>query len=78
MCVDEKHLAVRARGKTLVIVAEDGPEDPLVRLEPVGPDQYGLSIMWHTNRWQRLPVMGRLDELVTLLRAQYASLLAPA
>ena len=74
---DWKHLAVSARGKTLVIVAHDGPQDPLVRREPVGPDEYGLSIMWHTNRWQRLPVTGSLDERVTLLRAEYASLLAP-
>lgn len=33
---DWKHLTVTARGKTLVIVAEDGPDDPLVRLESVG------------------------------------------
>jgi hypothetical protein len=71
-----KHLTVTARGKTLVIVAEDGPDDPLVRLESVGAGQYGSSIMWHDDRWQRLPVTGNLDELVALLRTEYASLLA--
>jgi hypothetical protein len=32
--------------------------------------------MWHDDRWQRLPVTGNLDELVALLRTEYASLLA--
>jgi hypothetical protein len=72
-----KHLVVTARGKTMVIAANDGPPpDPLVLLELIGPDSYGMSIMWHNNRWQRLPVTGTLGELVAVLRTEYASLLA--
>jgi len=40
---DWKHLAVRARRKTLAIVGEDGPDDPLVRLQLLSPDQYGFE-----------------------------------
>ena len=71
-----KHLTVTSRGKALIVVAHDGPDDPLVRLERLGPDEYGLSIRWHDDRWQRLPVAGTLDKLVAVLRADYSSLLA--
>jgi hypothetical protein len=61
---DWKHLTVTSRGKTLIVVAHDGPDDPLVRLR------------WHDDRRQRLPVAGTVDKLVAVLRADYSSLLA--
>src|SRR2546423_881345 len=66
----------RATPVPLDLQGLSGPDDPLVRLERAGPDEYGLSIRWHDDRWQRLPVAGTVDKLVAVLRADYSSLLA--
>jgi hypothetical protein len=72
-----RHLKARTRGKDLLIEAhDDGAVEELVRLSPVGPDQYGVSILWHNGRWQRLPVIGSLVEVVEGLRRDFAELLS--
>jgi hypothetical protein len=76
---DWKHLAVKARSKFLVVVALDDQDDDgqeLARLEALQSNQYGLAIMWHNDRWQRLPVSGTLEQLVEILRREFGALLA--
>jgi hypothetical protein len=76
---DWRHLAVKARGRFLTIVALDGQAregQALARLELLQHNEYGLAIMWHNDRWQRLPVSGTLGQLVEMLRQEFGALLA--
>ena len=73
---DWKHLRVKARGRSLLIVAdEQGDPDPLARLEPIGPGRYGLCIMWHNRKWQRTPAAAGLADVVKILRQDFGPLL---
>jgi transposase len=73
------HLEVESRGAQLTIVAvEDGQKVPLARRTLLPQGDYGLSLMWHTGRWQRLPVVGTPADLVNVLLVDHADLLAPA
>lgn len=72
------HLDVESRGAQLTIVAvQDGQKAPLARLTLLPQGGYGLSLMWHTGRWQRLPVVGAPADVVNVLLEDYADLLAP-
>jgi hypothetical protein len=37
---------------------------------------YGLSLMWHNGRWERLPVVGTAAEVLDVLIRDFAELLA--
>ena len=54
---DWKHLGVKTKGRTLLVVArEHGRESEVARLEHVGDGEFGLAILWHNGKWQRVPV----------------------
>ena len=73
-----EHLEVERRGRDLtVLTREEGEVVRLVRLSALPAGRYGLSLMWHSGRWERLPVVGTLDQVVQILRADYAEMLAP-
>jgi hypothetical protein len=64
---DWGHLAVRARGRFLTLLAlhhQDDDGQPLARLERLELDEYRLCIMWHNDKWQHIPVSGRLEQIV--------------
>lgn len=72
------HLDVESRGAQLTIcTVEDGAKAPLARLTLLPQGDYGLSLMWHTGRWERLPVVGTADEVVEVLTRDFADLLTP-
>jgi hypothetical protein len=66
-------LLVRVRGKQLTLVREEAgsggePEDdPRVRLMHLGGNQFGLSVLRHTGRWERTPFTGSIDEVVAII-----------
>jgi hypothetical protein len=73
-----EHLEVESRGRDLtVLTREEGQVVRLARLSALPAGRYGLSLMWHSGRWVRLPVVGTLDQVVQILRADYAEMLAP-
>ena len=60
-------------------MALDGQQDDgqeVARLELLQPNEYGLAIMWHNDKWQPLPISGSLQELVQILRQEFGALLA--
>lgn len=72
------HLDVESRGAQLTIfTVEDGEKVPLARLTLLPGGDYGLSLMWHTGRWERLSVAGTAAEVVEILTCDFADLLAP-
>ncbi len=75
---DRDHLDVESRGTQLIIfTVEDGEKVPLAKRTLLPGDDYGLSLMWHTGRWERLPVVGTAAEVVEILTRDFADLLAP-
>jgi hypothetical protein len=72
-----KHLTAQQRGRSLVVLTADDEAESLARLEPLDQDGWGLSIRWHDNKLQRLPVAGTLEQIVQVLREDFAALLAP-
>jgi len=66
-------LLVRVRGKHLTLVREEtGPEgdpedDPRVRLTHLDADQFGVSVLRHTGKWERTPFAGSIDEVVQII-----------
>jgi len=66
-------LLVRVRGKNLTLVREekgiDGEleDDPRVRLTHLGGEQFGVSVLRHTGKWERTPFAGSLDEVVQII-----------
>lgn len=49
---------------------------PLARLTMLPRGDYGLSLMWHNGRWERLPVVGTAAEVLDVLIRDFAELLA--
>ena len=73
-----EHLDVESRGTRLTIfTVEDDQELPLARLTLLPRGDYGLSLMWHTGRWERLPIVGTAAEVVDVLLHDFGNLLAP-
>jgi len=73
-----EHLEVESRGSKLTIfTVEDGEKVPLARLTLLPRGDYGLSLMWHTGRWERLPVAGPPAAVIDVLLHDYAELLVP-
>ena len=66
-------LLVRVRGKHLTLVREETghggepEEDPRVRLTQLGGEQFGVSVLRHTGKWERTPFTGSIDEVVQIL-----------
>lgn len=72
------HLDVESRGAQLTIFSiEDDQKVPLARLTLLPRGEYGLSLMWHTGRWERLPVVGTAASIVDVLLRDFDDLLAP-
>ena len=75
-------LLVRVRGKHLTLVREEtGPEgepedDPRVRLTHLGGEQFGLSVLRHTGKWERTPFAGGIDEVVEIVQGPMQHLVA--
>ena len=69
---DFRHLRIRHDGQHMV-VEHPGPVDtpeetvPVFRLTPLGglPIHFGLSFATHDNRWEKLPVSGLLDAVLS-------------
>ena len=65
-------LLVRVRGKHLTLVREEtGPsgdpeDDPRVRLTHLEGEQFGVSVLRHTGKWERTPFAGSIDEVVQI------------
>jgi hypothetical protein len=73
-----EHLDVESRGAQLTIFTiEDDQKVLLARLTLLPRDEYGLSLMWHTGRWERLPVVGTAASIVDVLLRDFADLLVP-
>lgn len=67
-------LYVRIHGKHLILGRREafGPDqepedDDRVRLTHLGGGSFGLSVMRHTERWERTPFSGTVDELVDVM-----------
>jgi hypothetical protein len=75
-------LLVRVHGQHLTLVREepglDGePEDdPRVRITHLGGESFGLSVLRHTGKWERVPFSGTLDEMVEVIRGPMQHLVA--
>ena len=71
------HLDVESRGSQFTIFTiEDGEKVPLARLTLLPRGEYGLSLLWHTGRWERLPIIGTATEVLDVLIRDFADVLA--
>ena len=62
------HLRVNKRGDSITLYSGDGPNrQQHARLTHLEPTTWGLSFPRHTGRWERTPLIGSLEELVTTL-----------
>lgn len=75
---DLGHLLVKKRGKALTIYTK-GPHgaDDRAKLTHVRGDQWGLSLFHHTGRWQKLPFVGSMDQVVEDLINNFGFYLEP-
>ena len=75
-------LLVRVRGKQLTLVRQEaGPggeleDDPRVRLTHLGGEQFGVSVLRHTGKWERTPFAGTIDEVVATIAETMQHLVA--
>jgi len=77
-------LYVRIHGKHLILGRQEppfGPEqepqdDDRVRLTHLGGHRFALSVKRHTERWERTPYSGSLEEMVEIMTATMQHLLA--
>jgi hypothetical protein len=63
------HVTVRVDRGFLYV---DVDEEPIVRLEPLSGDQYGLSFHHHTGRWERTPFTGDVGGLANVITTVFA------
>jgi len=75
---------VRVHGKNLIVGRREksGPrgkliDDDRVRLSLLGKQTYGLSVMRHTGRWEKVPFTGTLEEVVDSMITFMQHLLMP-
>lgn len=72
------HLAVKRRGRSLTLCSEDahGPTRH-AKLDWLRANLWGLSLPNRSERWQRTPFTGSLDELLQILTQMLGWHLAP-
>jgi hypothetical protein len=63
------HVTVRAERGFLYVEVD---EEPIVRLEPLSRDQYGLSFHRHTGRWEPTPFTGDVGRLADVITTAFA------
>jgi hypothetical protein len=63
------HVTVRAERGFLYVEVD---EEPIVRLEPLSRDQYGLSFHRHTGRWEPTPFRGDVGQLANVITTAFA------
>jgi hypothetical protein len=66
------HVTVRADRGFLYVEVD---EEPVVRLEPLSGNGYGLSFHHHSGRWEPTPFTGDLDRLARVLTTEFAAYL---
>ena len=66
------HVTVRAERAYLYV---DVDEEPIVRLEPLSGDQYGLSFHHHTGRWEPTPFTGDVAHLSSVVTTAFGAYL---
>ena len=66
------HVTVRADRGFLYV---DVDEEPIVRLEPLSGDQYGLSFHHHTRRWEPTPFTGDVPRLASVVMTEFGAYL---
>ena len=77
-----KGLLLRVHGKTLTLSRPPSPLDDAtnidarVRLTHLGGDDFGLSVLRHTGKWEKTPFMGSLEELFEVIRGPMQHLIA--
>lgn len=77
-------LYVRVHGDHLILGRREpvGPNgemenDDRVRLTRLSASRYGLSVRRHTDRWERTPFSGSLDDMVDTILGCMQHLVAP-
>jgi hypothetical protein len=63
------HVTVRADRGFLYVEVD---EQPVVRLEPLSRDHYGLSFHRHTGRWEPTPFTGGVGRLADVITTVFA------
>jgi hypothetical protein len=66
------HVTVRPDRGFLYV---DVDEEPIVRLEPLSGDQYGLSFHHHTGRWEPTPFTGDIGLLARVVTTEFGAYL---
>jgi hypothetical protein len=66
------HVTVRADRGCLYV---DVDEEPVVRLEPLSGNGYGLSFHHHTGSWEPTPFTGDLGRLASVLTTEFGAYL---
>jgi len=63
------HITVRPQRGQLYV---DVDADPIIRLEPLARDEYGLSFHHHTGRWEPTPFTGDVGHLAEVITTIFA------
>lgn len=66
------HVTVRTERGFLYV---DVDEEPIVRLEPLSGDQYGLSFHHHAGRWELTPFTGDVGCLARVVMTEFGAYL---
>jgi hypothetical protein len=66
------HVAVRAERGFLYVEVD---EEPVVRLEPLSANTYGLSFHHHAGRWEPTPFTGDVGRLARVLTTEFGAYL---
>lgn len=66
------HVTVRAERGFLYV---DVDEKPIVRLDPLSGDHYGLSFHHHTGRWEPTPFTGDISQLARVVTTEFGTYL---